>query len=352
MVNQRVIAAELGLSVATVSRALRGRGNHDARTRALVREAAERLGYRLPDRPVDGEAQDVRVPAIGVTIANDLPHRNEPPTVSMRVLRGISNAARSLGLMLHVEYLTVDNGQLTHDPLASPAFRAGNLAGLIHIGHIPAIVLAAVTRRFPGVRFALRDPTVPMDCIGQDDLTAATALVDHLAALGHERIGFFGDGVLLSFARARLAGHTQAMLMRGTPLQELALVNVRTPARTTADCTEDILAHVARGVRAWVCVHDGRGFQLVNLLQKAGLRVPEDVSVCGFDALQAPDGLPRLTSIDWPFEDIGAEAVRRLLRRLEAPSEPLRQVVFSGQVLAGASTARRSALESHVSGKK
>lgn len=332
MTNQREIAVALGLSTATVSRALRGRGHHDARTRALVREAAERLGYRLPDRAVAEPVASGRIPAIGVTIAGAHERGEDLPSVALRMLRGISGAARAAGMMLHIEYVPQEG--LGPDPLDSPALRAGNLAGLIHIGEPGPAVLGALSERFPGVRLALRDPTVPMDCVAQDDLGSVLALVEHLRGLGHERIGFFGAGGASSYAGARAAGHIQALLRHGVLPADLALVNVTGQHQPAAACAVEVLAHVARGVRAWVCVHDARGYELAAMLAQAGMRVPAQVSVCGFDALPGPAGLPRLTGIDWPFEEMGAEAVRLLRARIAGPAEPTRHVVFPGTLVA------------------
>lgn len=87
-------------------------------------------------------------------------------------------------------------------------------------------------------------------------------------------------------------------------------------------------------------MHDTRPYHLIQLLQQHGLRVPEDISVAGFDALPVPHGLPALTTIDWPFENMGSEAVTRLLRRLQAPDEPIRQIVLPGALLVRTSTAQ------------
>jgi DNA-binding LacI/PurR family transcriptional regulator len=85
--------------------------------------------------------------------------------------------------------------------------------------------------------------------------------------------------------------------------------------------------------------NDDVGYRLMKFLGCQSLRVLEEVSLCGFDNLDPRDGLPKMTSINWPFEDIGAAAVRRVLRRgLDITTAPL-HLMLRGRLVLGASTA-------------
>jgi LacI family transcriptional regulator len=339
MVNQLAIATALGLSTATVSRALRGRGSHDPRTRALVLEEAGRQGYRLPQRDDQQDDTPARVPAIAVVLATAHPRHGDLPTVALRLLQGISARARVLGLMLHVEYLARDADGTVPDPADSPALRAGGgVDGAIVIGDVPAASLGALAKRFPLVRICVRDPGCQLDVIGQDDVAAIGELMAHLRSLGHRGIGFCGDGTSRSFINARAAAFQQAMLQQGDG--PAPLVNVGRETLDAAACAARVAGFIAQGTTAWICIHDERAHALTRMLRERGLRVPEDVSICGFDALPTPHGLPAMTTIDWPFEDLGGEAVKRVRERLAAPDEPLRMVALPGRLVVRESTAR------------
>lgn len=336
MANQQSIATALGLSIATVSRALRGRGNHDAGTRALVLEEAEKQGYRLPRRSDLSSGAPPRMPVIAVVLAAAHPRHGELPTVALRLLHGISARARAAGLMLHVEYLAQGGAQAAHDPADSPALRNGAVDGLVVIGDLPARSLGALAKRLPIVRIVLREPGIPLDTIGQDDLAAIGELLAHLQGLGHRRIGFLGDGTSRTFIHARAAAFRQAMLEQDDP--SAPVVGVGREVLAPEACGEQVLAHIAQGTTAWICIHDRRGYDLVRVLRERGVQVPQEIAVCAFDALPTPHGLPTMTTIDWPFEEMGGEAVTRLLARLEAPEAPVRTIALPGRLVIGETT--------------
>jgi LacI family transcriptional regulator len=95
---------------------------------------------------------------------------------------------------------------------------------------------------------------------------------------------------------------------------------------------------VGEGVTGIVCAADHQAYPLVAALRAAGIRVPEDVSVTGFDGVVPPPGADQLTTVRSPFRDIGISSVVSLLRRVTNPSAPRRQILVCGRSLEGKTT--------------
>jgi LacI family transcriptional regulator len=347
MVTQDKIAGQLNLSKSTVSRILSGKLVFEDETRARVLALASKLGYRHLRPTVrsrarrNGKATLVGVMIEETTIPNLAPR---VPVVATRVLRGMSEAARMDEIAINVDYRTREQMDQLHLPEHQPALlRKGHLSGLLLHGTMGLSSIEALSKQLPCIRVNNREPEVALDCVGQNDLDATQALVKHLQILGHRRIGFLSETEDNWPYRVRRAGFWMALAHMGLEYRPDSVVV--SPLSAAAEpilweaVHEKVLAQVHNGVRAWICVHDDLGYSLVRYLKKQGLRVPQDVAVCGFDNLASPDKeIPRLTTIDWPFEDIGAAAMRRLLRRIIEPAGAQVYMMFNGRLIPGPST--------------
>ena len=341
MATQLSIAQQLNLSKATVSRILSGNTSHDDGTRARVLSLAARLGYRHL-RPTVRQrlTRKNRSTVLGVALEVSDESPAEPSMVMTRALRGISAAARMENVAVRVHYFTVhERLTLAGQALAFPD--EDQLSGLILAGGFTPEIIRALTHKVHCVRLNNRESNVDVDCVGQNDSDAVEGLVAHLNALGHRRIGFLRETEDAWPANARQAGYFSAMTRRGLQHDLHILVRPGPAAQTQAwdRCHRRVAQSISRGVRAWICYHDGIAYDLMQWLLAAKFRVPQDVSVCAFDNLEPPGKkLPKLTSIDWPFEDIGAAAVRRLLRRLQEPSASPVYMQLNGRLVEGRST--------------
>ena len=341
MATQLSIAKQLNLSKATVSRILSGNTSHDDETRARVLSLAARLGYRHLRPTVRQRLTQTKKPtAIGVTIEVSDEHPTAPPAVMIRALRGISSAARMENVAVRVHHFPMH--ERLRLPEHKPAlWRADQLSGLILAGGFTPEIIRELTRKVHYVRLNNRESNVDVDCVGQNDGDAVERLVSHLNALGHRRIGFLRGAEDEWPAKARQAGYFSAMAQRGLGHDLHILVR---PAPDNAPaawdrCHRRVADGISRGVRAWICYHDGMGYDLARWLLANGFRIPRDVSICAFDNLEPPTKkLPKLTSIDWPFEDIGAAAFRRLLRRVQEPAASPVYMQLNGRLVEGRST--------------
>ena len=343
MVTQHDIAARLGISHATVSRVLNNSSNHDDDTRARVLALAAQMGYRhLRPTVRQGKSRQNELTLLGVMIeSNDLQHL-DVPIVSRRMLRGISEAVRMERIAIHVDYVPVGDADQIHLSERQPVIlKERHLAGLLLIGRYSIPAMRCISRRLPCVRLNVHEAELDLDCVGQHDLDAMDKLVEHLRGLGHQQIGYLSEPPHFWPIQARLAGYGLALARRGLRHRpELVILNAASASLGDWENSyRQVLAQIRLGVRAWICNHDDVGYGLLRFLKGENLRVPQDVSLCGFDNLDPTDKLPKMTSIDWPFEDIGAAAVRRLLRRGIEPATATLHIMIRGRLVAGATTA-------------
>ena len=131
----------------------------------------------------------------------------------------------------------------------------------------------------------------------------------------------------------------EALSARGLNYDPANVINLHDIMPDAEGAAERLLVRHNQGVRAWVAASDATAYDLAVALQRRGMAIPRDISLCGYDNFPARAGLPKLTSIDLPFEELGSAAVQRLLQRIERPtSEPVR-ILYGCRLVVGASTA-------------
>lgn len=347
MVNQQYIAERLDVSVATVSRALRSNSATNPRTRAKVLELASKLGYRLPERTprFSGRlSNENQVSLIGVMIRvnldADVARVNKKDTeVSTYVVAGMSEAAHRMKMSLVVHHVPAADCENIDDPEMQPeAMRRRMLAGVVLIHPFPPETVRRLAEQLPCVTIINPILGARIDCVGSDQLGAIAAEMDHLYRLGHRRTGF----VMVNrkgnpWNQTRFGAYVASLNRLGLQYDPSFVVGLE-GYRATPTEIDAIIAQIEQGVRAWACVGDDIGYDLYMRLTERGLRVPQDVSITGFDSSDPPHGCPKLTSVRPPFEQIGVAAVRRLLNRIKHPSAPQVTVQYACELVEGATT--------------
>lgn len=335
--TQQEIADRLGLSRATVSRVLRNVSGPKSSTAAKIIEVAREMGYRLPateNTSLRKGAARKALPVLGVLLCVPDEQANRAGEVPMRILHGATDASRECNMLLHLEYLTASGaGRIrTRDDLPE-SFSKKKIAGVLVTGPVPSETVALIMERCPCVRMNLHDRGICMDLVGQDDRTAVAGLIERLMAAGHRKIGFYCHTPPAPYALSRFGSYVEVLAQEGLEYNPEWVVNVWHPGGQHA--VEKILQAVDGGVRAWICEHDDLGYALIHDLQQAGLCVPQDVSVCGFDHLKPYLGMPPLMTVDWPLEDMAAAGISMLIRRVNEPARAVCQLLFSGRLIEG-----------------
>jgi LacI family transcriptional regulator len=154
---------------------------------------------------------------------------------------------------------------------------------------------------------------VPAGVIDYDNEGGAYAITEHLLGLGHRRILYVGGPQDLSTHHARLAGFRRAHEKRGLDVDERLVQPGAFSRRFGYERTAQLLAdsRSTGGFTAVFAANDNVAVGALQALREAGLRVPQDMSVVGYDDIPlAAEVTPALTTVHLPLEQMGREAVR------------------------------------------
>jgi DNA-binding LacI/PurR family transcriptional regulator len=313
------VARLAGVGRGTVSRVLNDRPNVDPATRERVLAAIRELDY---------------VPSVAArrlslgrthTIAVVVPYLTRPSVVER--LRGIEHALAEAAYDMIV--FNVETPQ-RRDEVLRDLPRPARIDGLILVSIAPhEHELRQI--RDAGLPLVLVDahhrslPRVVVDDVGGGRLAAR-----HLLDLGHVRIGFVGDPMRppigFSSSRLRLRGVEQALRADGLAIPE-ELVALGEHGRQRARELAGDLLRTALPPTAIVAASDTQALGLLEAAADLGLKVPGDLSVVGYDDIEAADYVG-LTTVHQPLLETGSRAVRRLLGLIDgAPGSKLREVL-------------------------
>ncbi len=339
--NQTVIARQLNLAPGTVSRALRHQPGIKPETRERILKLAAELGYSVKPRGKSTPSSDKSACYLGVLVQSP-----ESALTHSRYLVSLSEAAANMNVTLIVHHVLFSEcGSILNADKQPAAMRDGRVRGLVLVHRWPEDVVAELSQRFPCVSIVHFYPSQQIDLIDMDHRGGMNQLAEHLYDLGHRRIGFFGRCSEVSWSRARYAGYVEAMSKLELPVDprwSIALPGESFDQRTLPGHAAEAAVEYARaGVTAWMATNEWAGQALVQAFRHAGLRVPEDVSVTGFDnsdVIRNP--VIRLTSVGVSLTSIGTAAIRRLYGRLANPNDPWQSTLFRVELVLGDSTGR------------
>jgi LacI family transcriptional regulator len=309
------VAEKAGVSRTTVSFVLNGRAGVTipVATRQRVLDAAAALGYHPhgPARQLAGGASHT----LGLVLLQS-PEQVAGDALLADTLRGLAAAARSRDYRVLVETL---------EP------RGGSYAGLLRAAHCDGLVIsgprsddaelaALVQDDFPMVIQGFL-PTVAAASVDVDNEAGARLAVEHLIALGHRRIACITNAPLAyTAAAARLDGYRTALVAAGLAFDSKLVAEgafePRSGHRAIVELLESRVADTAPFSAVFIA-SDVVALGAIGGLRERGLRVPDDVSVVGFDDIALAAYVdPPLTTIHVPAHELGLAAGRALLDRI------------------------------------
>ncbi|MHC5903721.1 LacI family DNA-binding transcriptional regulator [Streptomyces sp. S6] len=323
------IARQAGVSVPTVSRVVNGRSDVSPATRARVEELLRLHGYRK--RP---QAAPTRSAPLLDLVFNDL---GSPWAVE--IIRGVEEVAHAAGVGTVVSAIHGRSGD-AREWMQNLRARASGGVILVTSDLEPTL---HDQLRILGVPLVVVDPTgtcadgVPV--IGAANWSGGLAATEHLLALGHRRIGLIAGPRRLLCSRARYDGYRAALEAAGVPVDESLVVPGDFQSESGFTGTNSLL-ELPDPPTALFAASDRMALGAVEALRRRGLRVPQDMSVVGFDDLpEVRWSAPPLTTVRQPLADMGKLAVRTVLRlaRDEHPDAP--RVELGTELVVRSSTA-------------
>jgi len=324
------VAAKVGVSEATVSRVLNNKPGVSQATREMVLTALDVMGYERPTKLrgergrlvglVLPELSNPIFPAFAEVIAGALAQRRFTPVLCTRTAGGITEG----------EYV-----DLLLDQQVSGAIFVGGLfsergADHSHYARLDAVGLPVVL-----INAAIESMKFPRVCC--DDVLAGQQAFDHLYSLGHTRIGLLLGPVDHVPSELKLRGARAAAARHGLQIGDDVVAHASYSLEAgQASCGQLLAA----GVTGVVCASDMLALGAIRAVRRAGLSVPGQVSVVGFDdsALMTCTE-PALTTVRQPIEPMGRAAVETLDRLIASGVDGAAELLFEPELVVRGSTA-------------
>jgi DNA-binding LacI/PurR family transcriptional regulator len=314
---------------------LNGQAGVSDSTRESVLTALDVLGYERPTQLrgerarliglVLPELQNPIFPALAEVIGGALAQRGFTPVLCTRTTGGLSEADYvEMLLDQHASGVVFASGHSAEAAAPHDHFR------LLHSRGIPVVLINA------GVE------NLDFPSVATDDVTAAGQAFRHLASLGHERIGLVLGPEDHMPSRRKLAAFTDHVRQSGLSVApvEHALFSLEGGQAATTRM-------LRQGVTGIICASDVLALGAIRAVRRAGLDVPADVSVVGFDDsgwLNCTD--PPLTTVRQPIESMGKASVALLVSQMESVAVQAEELLFEPELVVRGSTgpARASAV--------
>jgi LacI family repressor for deo operon, udp, cdd, tsx, nupC, and nupG len=307
------IARQAGVSHTTVSRALHNSPLISEGTTHRIQRIAAELDYH--PSVAARSLKTNRSQALGVIVS----HIADP--FFSEILQGIDDVAQVNGYSLFIASSQQDQErekaiiQTMHEHrvdgviLCSPRFPLDQIDPL-QAFNIPVVAINNQS-----------DEDYPFT-IYHDDVDGARQICEHLISLGHRRIGYLGDSTSGRTTKERLAGFEQAMGSAGLSIQpEYTCLMPGNGADQGFDAVK-YFAALEQPPTALICYNDMMAVGVLKGCFEAGLDVPSELSVTGFDNITIAEYThPPLTTIDQPKRFLGSEAARLLLNLLNGPEQ-------------------------------
>ncbi|WP_327657347.1 LacI family DNA-binding transcriptional regulator [Streptomyces sp. NBC_00483] len=319
------IAREAGVSVATVSKVVNDRSDVAPGTRARVLELLHEHDYLAP---VFRHTETAENPTIEVQFNNDL------KTYSAEALEGIVDAAAELGASVVIS----KSAPAPH--WARDLVSAGRRALIAVTSMYTAAHVKELTRA--GLPLVVLDPLhLPhsrVHSVGATNFAGGLAATEHLLRLGHRRVGYLGGPTLAVCNQARMHGYRAALEAAGAPTPA-AYVRHGEFTHRTGLLGAAALLDLDEPPTALFAGNDEIALGIIEAARSRGLRVPEDLSVVGFDdTLLARMVSPPLTTVRQPLREMGGIALRTALRLANGERVESHHIELATELVVRAST--------------
>lgn len=321
------IAEQLGVSIVTVSNALKDKNGVSDSLRKKIKDTADEMGYKTTVREKCANSESYM---IGVLVAER--YVKEFPSFYMEVYKKIVKEISKKGGFTALEVVTYEKENLEQDFLIP---LDGKVQGLIIIGELQERYIRKIreTYKAPIVCVDYYDIYEDMDYIVTDSFAGMEQMTRLLLKQGYRDLRFVGTLNATKNITDRYLGFCKAMKRIGIEVNKEDIIQDRN------FCGDDYHLQIKLPEEipeAFVCNCDRTANLLIEKLKKKGIRVPEDVAVVGFDQYysQMQDGM-ELTTYKNDINVLAHISVKTLLKRIEEKSKPEGVKVITGYMIKG-----------------
>jgi LacI family transcriptional regulator len=303
------VAAEAGVSIATVSRVMHNKDGVAPGTYTKVQAIIDQLGYE--SSLVARSLRSRRTNVLGFSV-------NEIEPYSAELLKGAARALHGSGY----ELIVYAGGHSGPEKAGWERRHLSRLGGTLTDGIVlvtPEVLDVDVDTLTPVVAVDPHVGASSFPTVASDSLTGAMAATEYLLSLGHRRIGHLSGRPDLRSSELREQGYRQALDEAGIPFDpDLVKVGGYDPDTALGPARE--LLGLPDRPTAIFAANDVSAIQTMNVARELGISVPDELSVVGFDNI--PESVlaePALTTIDHAIQDQGFEAALMLIRLIDEP---------------------------------
>lgn len=318
-VTIRDVARVAGVSIGTVSAVINKAGLVAPETLRHVQRCIAELGFEPNDAA--RSLKHGRVSSIGF-IAPDLGN-----PFFAAIAEGVHQALFEADVLL---VLCLTWADAEREAYYAKVLRGQRLSGVIYLSGsgFPSPALQQLAQRGPVVFVDERLPGIEAPFVQAANRTGARALARHVLEMGHRDLAIVGGPPRLSTGEQRLAGYREAIAGAGLDPDAVRMVAGDYTEASGHAAARALLAGRPRPT-AILCANDLMAMGVIRHCREAGLRIPEDVSLTGFDDIPSAEGLdPPLTTVAQPARAMGRAAAQLLLHRIGVLAEPPGETEF------------------------
>jgi len=324
------VAERAGVSYSTVSRVVNGHPNVHASTRGRVQAAMSELGYvaHVTARALASG----RTQAIGL-LAEEI----DNPFFSV-VIKGID---QEISLADYDLLLCTTHSRREKEAEYVARLSRGMVDGLLIVlpTGLPEYVARLRSERYPFVLIDHDSDAPGCNIVNAANRSGTREGIAYLISLGHRRIGFITGRHDVGASHQRLAGYRDALAEAGIRHDDALVVAGDFLEPRGYEATHELLA-ISHGPTAIFASSDAAAFGVLGAARDAGLQVPRDLSVLGFDDIvEASYVGAALSTVRQPLREMGRVAVQRLLSLLSDPSQPAARLVMDTELVIRQTTA-------------
>ena len=323
-VTMKDIAMKLGVSTVTVSKALTDKEGVGDELRATIKEMAKQMGYRYT---IGAKAQKTgKSYNIGIILESHyVDFQNDAFYMKM-----YQNIIKILAKSNYSGIMELITQEMMKEAIMPNILVENKVDGIIVLGQIKSEYLKMVRdSEIPIVYLDFYDRQMEVDSIITDSVYGTYMLTNYIVSNGHSKIAFVGSIHATASILDRFLGYYRSLLVNNIPFREDYVISDRGDDGLfiELDLPEDMPT-------AFVCNCDELAYILMEKLKAKGYRIPEDISVVGFDNYTfAGYSSPRLTTVEVNVEAMAQTAVETLIKRILGEKYIQGRRVISGNLI-------------------
>ncbi|MCM1528619.1 MAG: LacI family DNA-binding transcriptional regulator [Alistipes sp.] len=322
------IAHKIGVSVVTVSNALAGRDGVSEQMRKQICEAAEEMGYKPSNTGASRKRSEP--PRLGRSVAILTSERfvGFKGTFYWELTANISNRLSAMNVLTVYECITRENERKCVLP---NTVLEKKVDGVLVIGQLKREYIAKLSGiGNPLIFVDFYDSRFNVDSVNSDSYHGGYLLTDHLVERGHKKIGFVGTINATSSINDRFLGYIKCLLENGLEYRS----EWRLEDRDDTGTLFDRMNFPEEMPTAFVCNSDETAFRVISALRSKGIRVPEDISVVGYDNYTVSNiCIPAITTVEVDLDKMASETVSLMEKKLSDPGFSGGRKMISGSLI-------------------